>query len=524
MAEQEHQAYIIIHGPGHEGTRLALREGITSFGRLPSNDVILLGDLVSRHHSRITFFEGRATLQDLGSHNGSWVNGERVATRVLKPGDVARVGNFRLAFNDGPLAESVSGPIQAPADSQDGAYNKQTATPSYEAPSTQRPMALSEEIRQALHEPNRGTELLLKASEAAASTNAIPEYMQAILTLVLEQIPSGVGAYVSHQEGQLNIVTARSPQGPLSNPPVSMRLPHWVISKNFAVMTEDVTTDVRFAGPPTGDSGRIAALCAPVSAEHSVLGAIYLSRDGNPYEDPDLDALTSVAHICSGGLTNLEKRAQNQGTDLWQRTHAPQIAEILQSGAPGLKPQAGTIAFCDTPGFETIAERTAPEGLSVYINRYLQQISEIAQRHGGSLLQAQGSKLTLLFGLPQSTGQDTARAVAAALEMRSATDLLAQHHPTLSLNRLRIGMSTGTLYAGLVGTPQRMTYTVLGSSALMAQRLESAASPGSVLVGESTFREVHGHFEARRLGLQQGRGQAGPLPVFEILSRKTAQR
>ena len=101
VGDERHQAYIVIHGPGHDGTTLPLREGITSFGRLPSNDVILLGDLVSRHHSRITFFEGRATLQDLGSHNGSWVNGERVTSRVLKEGDVARVGNFRVAFHVG---------------------------------------------------------------------------------------------------------------------------------------------------------------------------------------------------------------------------------------------------------------------------------------------------------------------------------------------------------------------------------------------------------------------------------------
>lgn len=101
-----HSAYIVIEGPGHDGTRLPLREGITSFGRLPSNDVILLGDLVSRHHSRITFFEGRATLQDLGSHNGSWVNGEQVQSKVLKEGDVCRVGNFRVAFHPGEISSA----------------------------------------------------------------------------------------------------------------------------------------------------------------------------------------------------------------------------------------------------------------------------------------------------------------------------------------------------------------------------------------------------------------------------------
>jgi class 3 adenylate cyclase len=96
-------AYVVITGPGHQGTRLPLREGITSFGRLPSNDVLLLGDLVSRHHARIIFFDGRASLQDLGSHNGSFVNGEQVTTRALSDGDTLRVGNFQLDFHVGEV-------------------------------------------------------------------------------------------------------------------------------------------------------------------------------------------------------------------------------------------------------------------------------------------------------------------------------------------------------------------------------------------------------------------------------------
>ena len=535
LAEQDHQAYIIIHGPGHDGTKLPLREGITSFGRLPSNDVILLGDLVSRHHSRITFFEGRATLQDLGSHNGSWVNGERVATRVLKPGDVARVGNFRLAFNTGPVSEAVGPSGSLPADSQDGAYNKQTAAPGHfnaapaapqpavAAPS--RPRSLSEEIKQALSDPpSRGVEVLLKASEAAAHAADIGSYMQDILALALEQLPSGVSAYVHHEEGQLVLLTARGPNGPMNNPPVAMRVPHWVISKNFAVMTDDITSDMRFTGPPTGESNQVAALCAPVTLQGTVTGAIYLSRDQTPYTEADLDALGAIAHLCDAGLSGILSRGEATPAAVLERYFSPGIIEALTSSPPGLSPQTGTIAFCDSPGFEAIAERASPEQLSSFANQYLQQIVEIAQRQGGALMHAQGTKLVLLFGLPKPVGNDEARAITAALEMRGAIDQLIQQHPSLPAKRLRIGMSTGRLFAGPIGSPKRMTYSTLGAPALMAQRLESAAAPGSLLVGESTYRAVQGYFEARKLGLQQGRGQNEPLPVYEILARRGGRR
>lgn len=104
----DHAAYIVIQGPGHNDTRIALREGITSFGRLPSNDVILLGDLVSRNHARIIFFDGKASLQDLGSHNGSWVNEERIATRALNPGDALRIGNFKVTFLRGVAGDAIA--------------------------------------------------------------------------------------------------------------------------------------------------------------------------------------------------------------------------------------------------------------------------------------------------------------------------------------------------------------------------------------------------------------------------------
>ena len=93
----DHTAYIVIQGPGHNDTRIALREGITSFGRLPSNDVILLGDLVSRHHARITEAGGAWTVEDLGARNGTYVNGARVQhSTQLKHEDEITIANNRI--------------------------------------------------------------------------------------------------------------------------------------------------------------------------------------------------------------------------------------------------------------------------------------------------------------------------------------------------------------------------------------------------------------------------------------------
>ncbi|NJK89974.1 MAG: FHA domain-containing protein, partial [Myxococcales bacterium] len=94
-------AYVIIDGPRFASIQVALREGITSIGRLPANEIVLDDPQVSRHHARVSFFEGRATFQDLDSHNGSLVNDQRIVTATLRPGDVLRIGPFRFASRKG---------------------------------------------------------------------------------------------------------------------------------------------------------------------------------------------------------------------------------------------------------------------------------------------------------------------------------------------------------------------------------------------------------------------------------------
>src|SRR5687767_2154878 len=198
VGDERHQAYIVIHGPGHDGTTLPLREGITSFGRLPSNDVILLGDLVSRHHSRITFFEGRATLQDLGSHNGSWVNGERVTSRVLKEGDVARVGNFRVAFHVG-----VAQPNRATGyDETTAAEKSSSSSASSSAPQPSRSVLIKEieQARSGEAGGARALHLLYRASDALARAVDVNSYMLDILSLAMEQIPADLAAYVENED------------------------------------------------------------------------------------------------------------------------------------------------------------------------------------------------------------------------------------------------------------------------------------------------------------------------------------
>jgi adenylate cyclase len=523
---QPHSAYVIIHGPGHNGTVLVLREGITSFGRLPSNDVILLGDLVSRHHTRITFFEGRATLQDLGSHNGSWVNGEKVSTRVLKEGDVARVGNFRLAFHPGLPPEQGSGSFEETTAAEESRRSGSRRLEAMVVGPT--PMAARRGLSQGnsrsaildqLELARSGTDvqtralhLLIRATDALSKSPDLDSYLASMLTLAIEQTSAEVAAYVEVSDGSINVVAARGPKGPITDPPIAASVINWVISKNFEVMSEDVGKDLRFvnAGKQTG--GKNAVICAAVTTGERAQGALYVARV-RPFGEEDLDVVTAVAHLAGNGLAR-SRGSSSQGTI--DRLVAPELRAQFGAGEIALDSGSATMLSADVPGLSAMAERLDPGDATRTLSAVFTTASELATRHRGVLLPTGGTEIRILYS-GGSPAQNAARAVATAIELRSATDPVLQRLPAEVARRIRVGIASGWLLAGFIGNNNRATYTVIGDTVETAAQAQALAQPGSVLLAEATYVQVQEQFEARRI---QTQGMADALSLFELIGKK----
>jgi adenylate cyclase len=576
VANQEegaHQSsYIIIQGPGHDGTRLALREGITSFGRLPSNDVILLGDLVSRHHSRITFFEGKATLQDLGSHNGSWVNDEKVTTRVLKESDVVRIGNFHLAFHYGAIGQMGSVGFEETTGAEEDDPNRPNVPsammgntrkrPALPAPSTLPPDTANEEdegrdlpdgpmpsgsvliqqierVRQGKAEADASTQALLllyRATEALSKAVNLKSYLDELLSLILDQIRTEYAGFLTTDDGssEPKLTAARDRRGARPDLPVAMNVVRWVTQKNFAVTSEDITQDFRFetgrAMKAIQEDSRAVA-CVPVASRRRVRGAIYLARANPPFRDQELDAISAIAHLAILGIERAELREQmlEEGLtrEVLARFHSPDVVEqILKNTRPNEAPRpfldgkTATISFCDIQGFTALTERLPVEEISELLNAYYEQMSAITLKHRGTIDKFLGGGIMSIFGAPFSYGNDAGRAVAAALEMRDAFDALMRARPHVGPRRLRVGINTGWVLAGTVGSQRRLEYTAIGDTVNAASRLEASAAPGAILIGEATYPLVSELFEVRKLGLQQIRGRYEPLEVYEVVGKR----
>lgn len=536
MADERYQtAYIIIHGPGHDGTRFVLREGITSFGRLPSNDMVLLGDLVSRHHTRIAFFEGRATIQDLGSHNGSWVNGEKVTTRVLKDGDICRIGNFRVSFHPGPPpADGTSRPSFEETTNAESSTRRSTTDRTSTPQAISNPHGFSESVilqqfqaaRTGVGAHAKAVQVLLRASDALAAATDLGSYTQEMLRLALDQTEATTAAFVKRDaSGKLEIAATRTSQRGAGNGEVVMRVVHWTVTKNFGLTSDDVTTDIRFEGERV--RGPLAALSVPVADDNqNVIGAMYLSRPTPAFHDGDLDVTSAIAHLMATAMTRARflERQTNDNADALARVASPDVATLLRgqldaSEASGLEGKRATVVITDISQLAAQSERTTPTEISRFVSAYLDQAHEITRRQKGTLLPLLQGRLMLLFGAPRAYADDPARAMVAALELRQAVDQLAAQSPTLSDKRLQIGASSGWLLAGAVGSARRLAYTAVGDVVDQAIELAERAAPGTVLVGEATAKLVATHFEVRRYAAEQVRGRPS-VPLYEVVGPK----
>ena len=208
--------------------------------------------------------------------------------------------------------------------------------------------------------------------------------------------------------------------------------------------------------------------------------------------------------------------------DALQRTVSPGVAaQILADPARYLRPggerRAVTVLFGDLRGYTSLAEESAPHDAMNVLNAYLARIIEAVYAHGGTVNQILGDGVMALFGAPIAHDDDPRRAVAAALEMqRTVGELRLEAHPLVRL-QMGIGINSGDVVAGHIGSEQRMDYTAVGDAVNLAARFEQNAGPGQVLVTQATFELIAGDFEVQPIGTLRVKGREGWAPGYSVL-------
>jgi len=179
-----------------------------------------------------------------------------------------------------------------------------------------------------------------------------------------------------------------------------------------------------------------------------------------------------------------------------------------------------TVMFADISGFTAMSEKMDPEQVTCVMNDCFCMMGECIEKHGGTIDKFIGDCVMVLFGVPKALEDAPQKAVNAAIEIRNQLyKFNKEKNLSIPLN-IHIGINTGPVVSGMVGSENKQDFTVMGDAVNLASRIEGASQTGQILVGPATYKATKTGFKYKTLQPIALKGKAEPVPVYELLSVK----
>ncbi len=184
-----------------------------------------------------------------------------------------------------------------------------------------------------------------------------------------------------------------------------------------------------------------------------------------------------------------------------------------------------TVMFCDLAESTSLSGRLEPEEYREVVRAYQSACEKAIQSYDAYTAQHLGDGMLIYFGFPQAHEDDALRAVRAGLDLIKAIGSLnPQLHRDKGIRlEVRIGVHTGPVVVGQIGSGARQELLALGETPNIAARIQGIAAPDTVAVSSTTFKMVEGYFTAKDLGLQPVKGIAAPMQIYSILGESGVQ-
>ncbi len=578
-----------------EGQQVVELRGHNSLGRHPSNSIQLLEKIVSKEHCTIEQRPDGFYLRDLGSLNGTYVNGERVqGMRPLKHGDDIALGATRARFDDGsgmPLATPAGGhagtqalpSVPPPAGTAGqwpvgGGFAPQPAAASSGiayAGYAQTPPAAGGFVAQAPEVPANATRVDVNDKARAIGTqiaaqqkgflpydqiasNAqqlsadyerlrlshelsreialerdLPTLLNKILLTIFKFVRADRGViFLMDPSGQLVPSASLRRDGTDSPIPVSSTIMNHVIKERATVLTHDAAMDFAASKGKSMILNRISsAIVAPLLHNDEILGVLWLDSETlAQFQQKDLEIVTSIAAQAAMfiEINILGKKIEQEivNRERFSRLLSPNIAERVLSGELEVKKGGQLVSECtvfnsDIRGFTRMSEGARPELIVEMLNEYFEQMVETLFKYEGTLDKFMGDGIMALWGAPVAHPDDPVRCVSCALEQMEGLQRFNRRRVEAGQPELAIGIGvhSGPLVAGYIGSSKALSYTVIGDTANTSARLCGIAAAGQVLVSETTLNRLSNRFEYTELPPAQLKGKEKPFRVFNVLRR-----
>ncbi len=507
-----------------------LKMGVTQVvGRAPTSDVPVFDPTISRRHAELVANDKGVDVKDLGSSNGTFLNGSRVETCTVSAGDTITFG--KVAFKLQPI--NASPPPAIGEKGQSGATIirqlpvRNTPGTAFAAIKSGEQAAISaadDQIRQKLAMLLDVSTELGRAFDTDAILAKIVEKAYEILTVdrVAIQLMDDTGALVTK--------IARDKRGGDQPRAVPQSIARKVVEDKVAVIANDAGEDQRFGGQSILMQQIRSAICSPLmGSENRVLGVIYVDNvsASHKFNEDDLDFVVAFAGIAAVAIENSQLVDRVQRAALvrsnFERYFTPKLAERIasQQGATQLggEKREVTVLFSDIRGFTALSETMPPNEMATLLTDYFTEMVECVFSHEGTLDKFIGDAVMAQWGAPLGSKEDPDRAMQAAIDMMRELDKLnkkwkAEGRPQLQIG---IGLNHGEAFAGNIGSERRLEYTVIGDTVNTASRLCSAAGPGEILISEDMKNALAKKPKLKEVPPMELKNKTQPVKVFRVI-------
>jgi adenylate cyclase len=229
----------------------------------------------------------------------------------------------------------------------------------------------------------------------------------------------------------------------------------------------------------------------------------------------ELEDLATGFNAMVDGLRERDKLKTTMGKYHTEEVLAHVMAGAVELGGESLEV---TILFCDLRDFTTLSEKRTAHEIVEILNEYFTVMVDIVMDERGAVDKYIGDNIMAVFGAPVSRPDDAIRAVRAAVRMRDALAALNAKHPGRPPLRFGIGLHTGEVVAGNIGSQRRMEYTVIGDAVNLASRLESKTKElaTDILISDATFAKA-GAINVEAAGALHVKGREQPVQTYKVL-------
>ena len=495
-----------------------LRDGIPMIvGRTPTSDVSVVDPTISRRHAELVARGDKVLVRDLGSSNGTFVNGNKVEEASVEVGEIVTFGKvaFKLTSYAAAVPERVAPPPpsaappgativrQIPIRNSDGTMGA-LGVPSGTVAGGMTRIGIMPITASVADKTQQKLATLLEVSKGLTRAVDVDTILDKIVGYVFQTLEvDRVAILLCDAQGELAPKISRDKRGGESSRAVPQSIAKKAVAEKIAMLSDNAGEDQRFGGQSILMQQVRSAICAPlIGSEDRPLGVLYVDNPSltHRFSEEDLEFLVAFAGIAAVAIENSQfaERIRREGIvrSNFERYFAPQLAARIADSPEALKlggdKRPVVVLFSDIRGFTALSETMNPDDMASLLTEYFTEMVECVFRHGGTLDKFIGDAVMAQWGAPIGSPDDADQAMAAAIDMMAELRKLNEGWTAAGRPKIQIGvgLNFGEAFAGNIGSERRLEFTVIGDTVNTASRLCGAAKADEILISDDMLKKL----------------------------------